>query len=374
MYSYLVEDNNESNGLADMATIPLPARTSAFAFYDEEDVLGNITKGKARTPTQSPGNTTDNKEDEAYSEAKLPEASPEEHQDATSEHGSAPKDNLPFDPDTAMGKDSDEAINVASNAHVIRISTGSNTSAPRRNSRRDYIATGSPFPKRPMFSKLSKKTWDKLEELFKKMDLDGSDAVTKDEARQFFLGGRFNQISTEAMFNEVDTDKSGAITAQEFIDFWVQVREAGYGEKEILEEIEEILAGGAWVDWLDGRNTAGNNPVVEFPKRPLLCRLSRPAWGKCEELFKKISRSEPCKITEDDARNFFKGSFADISVNAMFNEVDVNRHGVIIAKDWMDFWVQVKASGYKDKDIIDELDLLLEGGAWVDWKDNRKTE
>mmetsp|Transcript_78305 Transcript_78305/g.227134 ORF Transcript_78305/g.227134 Transcript_78305/m.227134 type:complete len:415 (-) Transcript_78305:115-1359(-) len=228
-----------------------------------------------------------------------------------------------------------------------------------------------PFPKRPLTCKLSQKTWDKLEELFRLMDQDGSSAVTREEAMRFFQGA-FSNLSVDAMFNEVDTDSSGAITADEFVKFWVQVRGSGYKEQDILDELAELIEGGAWVDWKDGRDTMPSE--VKFPSRPILCRLSAKTWAKCEELFRRMSgNDEKMLITRDMAQMFFKGAWGNISADAMFNEVDVNRHGVINAKDFMNFWVQVKASGYKDKDIFEELDNLLDGSPWVDWKDGRRT-
>lgn len=229
---------------------------------------------------------------------------------------------------------------------------------------------GTPFPKRPMGCKLSSKAWNKMEELFSKMDPDGSNAVTREEAQMFFKG-TFGKLSADAMFNEVDVDGSGAITSEEFVAFWLHVRRNGYTEKDILDEITEMLEGGAWVDWKDGRDT-GQNQLV-FPTRPLLCRLSAQTWSKCEALFKKMDHDNAMVITQEKAAKHFKGGFSKMSVEAMFNEIDCQRHGQITAKEFMRFWVQVKASGYKEKDILDELDNLLEGGSWVDWNDGRTT-
>merc|ERR1719188_1168654 len=230
---------------------------------------------------------------------------------------------------------------------------------------------GKPFPKRPLACKLSAKTWAKLEELFRLMDQDGSNAVTREEAKIFFQGA-FSNLSVDAMFNEVDTDGSGAITSEEFVKFWLQVRSSGYKEQDILDEIGELIEGGAWVDWKDGRDTCSHE--VKFPSRPLLCRLSQNTWKRCEELFHKMSgNDEKMQITREKAQHFFKGAFCNISADAMFNEIDLNRHGVINAKEFMNFWCQVKASGYKEKDILEEIDNLLEGSPWVDWKDGRKT-
>merc|ERR1711964_826614 len=111
------------------------------------------------------------------------------------------------------------------------------------------------------------------------------------------------------------------------------------------------------------------NKPADFPRRPWLCRISKKLWAKCETLFHKIDRNDDFVITEDEAHHFFQGSFKNVSVKAMFNEIDVeHHHGQITPKAFMDFWIQVKASGYKEKDILEELDGLLEGGPWVDWK------
>lgn len=206
------------------------------------------------------------------------------------------------------------------------------------------------------------------------MDPDGSNAVSKDEARLFFKGA-FGKMSADAMFNEVDADGSGAIDSDEFVTFWIHVRKNGYKEQDILDELDELLEGGAWVDWKDGKDTAHAKDQA-FPKRPLLCRLKQSTWDKCRLLFEKIDgpgeKATHC-ITREKAAAHFKGGFSKVSVDAMFNEIDCNHHGQITAKEWMKFWTQVKSSGYKDQDIVDELDNLMEGMQWVDWKDGRST-
>mmetsp|Transcript_71923 Transcript_71923/g.113987 ORF Transcript_71923/g.113987 Transcript_71923/m.113987 type:complete len:670 (-) Transcript_71923:189-2198(-) len=231
-------------------------------------------------------------------------------------------------------------------------------------------AVGRPFPKRPMGCKLSAHVWTAISELFHMMDADRSNAVTREEAQLFFKG-TFGNLSAEAMFNEVDVDRSGAITADEFIAFWSQVLAAGYKEGDILREIDEIMTGAAWVDWKDGRSTA-RAPAKKFPKRPILCRLSANIWRKCEQLFRKMDIDGSQVITIGEAAQFFKGAFNEVSAIEMFNRVDVDHHGAITAKEFMNFWVQVKASGYSDKDIEEEIVSLLEGNAWVDWIDQRE--
>jgi len=235
----------------------------------------------------------------------------------------------------------------------------------------DHGAQGKPFPKRPMGCKVSQPGWDKLEELFRKMDPDGSNAVSRDEARLFFKG-TFGKMSADAMFNEVDVDGSGAIDADEFVAFWIAVRRNGYKEQDIMDELDELLEGGAWVDWKDGRDT-GHANHAQWPKRPMLCRLKQSTWDKCRLLFETMDSDHTYVITKENASTHFKSGFTKVSVEAMFNEIDCNHHGQITTKEWMKFWTQVKSSGYSQQDILDELDNLLEGQQWVDWKDGRST-
>jgi len=232
-------------------------------------------------------------------------------------------------------------------------------------------AQGKPFPKRPWFCKISTKCWPKLEELFRKMDPDGSNAVSREEAKAFFKGS-FGKMSADAMFNEVDDDGSGAIDAEEFVRFWIHVRKNGYKEQDILDELDQLLEGGAWVDWKDGKDTA-NAATKHWPTRSLLCKLSQETWDKCIVLFETIDKDKSHTLNKEKAANHFKGKLGKISVDAMFNEIDINHHGQITCKEWMKFWVNVKSSGYKQQDILDELENLIAGEQWVDWKDGRST-
>lgn len=230
---------------------------------------------------------------------------------------------------------------------------------------------GQSYPKRPLGCRLSKELWDKLENMFVAMDTDRSNFVSREEALHFFKG-TFSKISADAMFKEIDLDHSGAITADEFMNFWVQVKKSGYSDEDIAEEIDQLLQGNAWVDWKDERNT-DKVKVEEFPKRKMLCRISAETWVKCEALFREIDQDGSMQITRPKASKHFKGAFNKVSVEAFFNEVDTKGHGTIVPKDFMAFWVQVRNSGYKDKEIREEVELLLEGEPWRDWKDGRTT-
>lgn len=77
--------------------------------------------------------------------------------------------------------------------------------------------------------------------------------ITKEEARKHFKS--FAKLNADAMFNEVDDDGNGALTYDEFMGFWANVLSSGYESQEVVEEVNNLLAGEAWRDWDDGRTT-----------------------------------------------------------------------------------------------------------------------
>lgn len=93
-----------------------------------------------------------------------------------------------------------------------------------------------------------------LKVFFDKLDADGSSEISMEEAIEFW-GKGFSKISAAAMFAEVDADGNGSICLDEFMTFWQNVKHSGYTEAEILEELQQLMEGGMWVDWKDGRCT-----------------------------------------------------------------------------------------------------------------------
>jgi hypothetical protein len=102
-------------------------------------------------------------------------------------------------------------------------------------------------------------------------------------------------------------------------------------------------------------------------------KLSTKIEKKVLDLFNQLDADGSGVITKDEALKFFKNSFGTVSANAMFNEVDYDHDEGIQQAEFISFWLQVKQSGYSDRDLEDELDVLMEGGTWVDWKDGRST-
>ena len=67
--------------------------------------------------------------------------------------------------------------------------------------------------------------------------------------------GRQGKVNAKAMFNEVDGDGDKSLTIIEWDGFWANVLANGYEPAEVLEELEGLEKGEAWVDFDDGRTT-----------------------------------------------------------------------------------------------------------------------
>mmetsp|Transcript_112978 Transcript_112978/g.319560 ORF Transcript_112978/g.319560 Transcript_112978/m.319560 type:complete len:281 (-) Transcript_112978:129-971(-) len=151
---------------------------------------------------------------------------------------------------TSMASHKEVATNGKSSSQAT-----SSATKPRRSSLSNMVVGMAKWPRwGTAKASLSPNAREKVEALFRKMDLDDSKTVTFEEAMKFFQGS-FKKFSAEGMFNEVDVDRNGAITLDEFVGFWQQVRSAGYSEKDILDELDQLFEGSAWVDFDDGRTT-----------------------------------------------------------------------------------------------------------------------
>ncbi|CAE7946651.1 omlA [Symbiodinium sp. KB8] len=98
--------------------------------------------------------------------------------------------------------------------------------------------------------------------------------------------------------------------------------------------------------------------------------LSADAKSKVEELFDKMDKDTSGTITKEEAHKFFS-SFAKVNAKAMFDEVDDDGNGSITKAEWVGFWNQVRAAGYSNDQILEELELMTDGGDWVNWKDGK---
>lgn len=239
----------------------------------------------------------------------------------------------------------------------------------------------------------------KLEEMFSNIDVDKNGTITKEEAHKFFTS--FSKVNTKAFFDEVDADKSGSISKAEFMGFWDQVRVAGYTNEEILEELEDLAKGSDWVNWKDTKDVATESksgPQAEYrPVQPKVeaaeaadtkpaeaaadaaetpapaepAMISDEVTAKLEEMFARIDVDKSNTITKEEAMKFFT-SFSKVNTKAFFDEVDDDHNGLIAKDEFMGFWQQVRNSGYQNEEILEELEDLVKGGAWVNWEDGKE--
>ncbi|CAE6929479.1 Xpo1 [Symbiodinium natans] len=98
--------------------------------------------------------------------------------------------------------------------------------------------------------------------------------------------------------------------------------------------------------------------------------LSVEGKSKIEELFDKMDKDTSGTITKEEAHKFFS-SFAKVNAKAMFDEVDDDGNGSITKAEWVGFWQQVRSAGYSNEQILEELELMTDGGDWVNWKDGK---
>jgi hypothetical protein len=54
-------------------------------------------------------------------------------------------------------------------------------------------------------------------------------------------------------------------------------------------------------------------------------------------------------------------------------EVDEDGNGTITWVEFLDFWKNVAANGYSQEDLEEEVQMMMEGGSWVDFDDGRTT-
>ena len=79
-------------------------------------------------------------------------------------------------------------------------------------------------------------------------------------------------------------------------------------------------------------------------------------------------------MTKEEAIKFWGKNFAKVNAQSMFNEVDEDGNGSIAYDEWIEFWRNVMGTGtYETEDVMEELESMMEGGAWVDFDDGRTT-
>lgn len=94
---------------------------------------------------------------------------------------------------------------------------------------------------------------------------------------------------------------------------------------------------------------------------------------KLKAFFGKMDSDKNGVIDEAEAIAFWGKNFAKVNAKSMFNEVDEDGNKTISWDEFLKFWQNVVGSGYPEEDVLEEVDMMLEGGSWVDFNDGRTT-
>lgn len=82
-------------------------------------------------------------------------------------------------------------------------------------------------------------------------------------------------------------------------------------------------------------------------------------------LFKLIDVDNSKTIDREETLKFWSKNFPKLNSNEMFDQLDKNNDGAIQLEEWIEFWEIVMESGYKEEDVVEELDSMIKGGSWV---------
>lgn len=146
-------------------------------------------------------------------------------------------------------KETDSDINLTKDQN-INLSKDPNSSSPNGiKTSPPQQDTTKPTPSEnedKNYTVLSDELFYEILAVFKKMDVDNSKEIDRNETIKYWKNN-FAKLNTNELFRSVDADGNGAITQDEWVKFWVAVKKAGYSDAEVLEEVEGIHTGQAWV-------------------------------------------------------------------------------------------------------------------------------
>ena len=95
--------------------------------------------------------------------------------------------------------------------------------------------------------------------------------------------------------------------------------------------------------------------------------------AKLKAFFDKMDTDSNGEVSKTEAIAFWGKNFAKVNAQSMFNEVDADGNEAISWEEFRKFWQNVVGSGYSVDDLMEEVDMMLEGGSWVDFDDGRTT-
>ena len=114
-----------------------------------------------------------------------------------------------------------------------------------------------------LLQQLPPKLFEKVDQLFKLIDIDDSKTIDREETLKFW-SSNFAKINSTVLFDQVDTNGDGEIQYNEWIDFWRIEYDSGYSEEEISNELENIINGGSWVKFETNRKLGGHSKIKQL--------------------------------------------------------------------------------------------------------------
>jgi len=118
-------------------------------------------------------------------------------------------------------------------------------------------------------------------------------------------------------------------------------------------------------------NVKGEEIAREYVKKDVA--LNPDLEKMLKQFFDKMDLDGDGEVTKEEAMKHWGKNFAKVNANSMFNEVDEDGNGSVTWDEFCDFWKNVVGSGYSEEDLIEEVEMMLEGGSWVDFNDGRTT-
>ena len=109
------------------------------------------------------------------------------------------------------------------------------------------------------------KLQEKVETLFKLIDLDNSKTIDRDETLKFW-SSNFAKVNSTVLFDQVDKNNDGSIQYEEWLEFWRVVYESGYSEDEICSELDNMINGGSWVKFETNKKFGGSQKAKILKK------------------------------------------------------------------------------------------------------------
>jgi len=119
--------------------------------------------------------------------------------------------------------------------------------------------------------------------------------------------------------------------------------------------------------------TAGEEQLNREYKTAEDVNMRPELLAKLKAFFDKMDADKNGEVSKEEAIAFWGTNFAKVNAKSMFNEVDEDASNTITWDEFLKFWQNVVGSGYPQEDVEEEVDMMLEGGSWVDFNDGRTT-